>query len=224
MPPQIDLYTGIHKGQRDYLARFSKQAGTLDVNDSEALAKLASDYSELFEHFRVHAALEEQHIHTLLYDRIPEGAKHLEEDHERQEQMLEDLAKHLQSLSEKPAEFEKRGEIALEFYRGLNRFISVYLAHINKEEEVVQPSLWKLCTPGELLDAFNTIITSMEPRMLMLNLGIMIPAMNIYERTTLLSGIKASAPPEAYKGVTELAERVLTPEDWTELNERVRDT
>ena len=221
MPSQIDLYTGIHKGQRSYLSQFSKQAGTLDINDPEALAKLATDYSELLEHFRVHAALEEQHIHPLLYDRIPEGAKDLEEDHGRQEQILENLAKHLGTLSEKPVEFEKREEIALEFYRGLNRFISVYLAHINKEEEVIQPSLWKLCTPGELLEAFNTIIASMEPRMLMLNLGIMIPAMNIDERTTLLKGIKASAPPEAYKGITALAERALSPEDWSDLRERI---
>lgn len=85
-------------------------------------------------------------------------------------------------------------------------------------------STWKLCTPGELLDAFNTIIASMEPRMLMLNLGIMIPAMNIDERTTLLSGFKASAPPEAYKGVTALAERVLNMEDWTELSRRIGET
>jgi hemerythrin-like domain-containing protein len=221
MPPQIDLYTGIHKGQRSYMSKFSKRAGTLDMNAPEALTKLVTNYNELVEHFRVHADLEEQHIHTLLYDRIPEGAKDLEEDHGRQEQMLEDLAKHLRSLLEKPVKFEKREEVALEFYRGFNRFISVYLAHINKEEEVIQPSLWKLCTPGELLNAFNTIIASMEPRMLMLNLGIMIPAMNIDERITLLNSIKSSAPPEAYRGVTELAERVLNPGDWLDLRKRL---
>jgi hypothetical protein len=193
--PKIDLYTGIHKGQRDYLSKFSKQAGTLDINDLEDLTKIVTDFTELFEHFKVHAALEEQHIHPLLFDRIPEGAKDLEQDHKRQELILEDLAKHLQNLSEKPVDFERRGEIALEFYRGFNRFISIYLAHINKEEEIIQPSLWKLCTPGELLNAFNTIIASLEPRMLMLNLGIMIPAMNITERTTLLNGIRASSPP-----------------------------
>ena len=219
MSSQIDFYTGIHKGQRDYLSKFSKQAGILNINDQEALIKLSTDYEELIEHFKVHAALEEQHIHPLLYDRIPEGAKDLEQDHKRQEQILEDLSKHLSNLSEKPVEFEKRSEIALEFYRGFNRFISIYLVHINKEEESIQPSLWKLCTPGELLNAFNTIITSMEPPMLMLNLGIMIPAMNIDERMTLLNGIKASAPPEAYKGVTALAQRVLSPEDWDELRE-----
>jgi hypothetical protein len=180
MPPQIDLYTGIHKGQRSYMSKFSKRAGTLDMNAPEALTKLVTDYDE-----------------------------------------LEDLAKHLRSLLEKPVKFEKREEVALEFYRGFNRFISVYLAHINKEEEVIQPSLWNLCTPGELLNAFNTIIASMEPRMLMLNLGIMIPAMNIDERITLLNSIKSSAPPEAYRGVTELAERVLNPGDWLDLRKRL---
>ena len=81
MSSQIDFYTGIHKGQRDYLSKFSKQAGILNINDQEALTKLSTDYEELIEHFKVHAALEEQHVHPLLYDRIPEGAKDLEQDH-----------------------------------------------------------------------------------------------------------------------------------------------
>jgi iron-sulfur cluster repair protein YtfE (RIC family) len=98
MSSQIDFYTGIHKGQRDYLSKFSKQAGILNINDQEALTKLSTDYEELIEHFKVHAALEEQHIHPLLYDRIPEGAKDLEQDHKRQEQILEDLSKHLSNL------------------------------------------------------------------------------------------------------------------------------
>jgi hypothetical protein len=60
--------------------------------------------------------------------------------------------------------------------------------------------------------------------MLTLNLGIMIPAMNIDERTTPLNGIKASTPSEAYKGVTAPAERMLTPEDGTELRRRTGET
>ena len=104
---------------------------------------------------------------------------------------------------------------------GVLSFSKVYRVQFHHRIDTV---IWKLCAPGELLDTFNTIIASMKPRMLMLNLDIMIPAMNIDERTTLLSGIKASAPPEAYKGVTDLAQRVLNPEDWTKLSRRIGDT
>jgi hypothetical protein len=37
-------------------------------------------FLELKEEFRIHTALEEQHIHLLLSDRIPEGAQDLEEE------------------------------------------------------------------------------------------------------------------------------------------------
>jgi hemerythrin-like domain-containing protein len=217
MTDQIDLYTGIHKGQRYYLSQLSKQAGTLNVDDSEALSELLSKTLEVKEEFRVHAALEEHHIHPLLYDRIPEGARELEADHRRQEQKLDDLGKYLERLLTKPLEFEKLRELALEFYRGLNRFIAIYLVHINKEEENILPTLWRLCTGEELANAFSSIVSSMKPEELMLNLSIMIPAMNVHERVMLLSDIKATAPPEAFKGVTALAEGVLSPDDWEEL-------
>lgn len=221
MTNQIDLYTGIHKGQRNYLSQLSKQAGTLNVNKEKALNELFSKFIELKEEFRVHASLEEQHIHTLLYERIPEGAKDLEEDHRRQEQMLEDLKKYLRRIMKIPMEFEKRKELALEFYRGFNRFIAIYLVHINKEEENIQPTLWKLCTNEELANAFNSIVRSMKPEEFMLNLSIMIPAMNIDERAIVLSGISSSVPSEVFKDVTDLAEQVLSIEDWTELKQRI---
>jgi hypothetical protein len=218
----VDLYTGVHKGQRYYLSRLSKQAGSLDVNNLEALDHLKSEFSHLREEFILHAALEEEHIHPLLYERIPEGARDLEEDHIRQRENLEALGNCLEVLSEKPMEFEPRGELALEFYRGLNRFIASYLVHVDKEEEVIQPMLWRICTEKELASTYNTILSSMEPEELMMNLEIMIPAMNIYERSMILSNAKKMGP-EIFNQISSLAERVLIPEDWMELKKRIEE-
>lgn len=218
---QIHLYTGIHKGQRNYLSQLSKQAGTLDVNDVNAVDDLVSSFEELKGEFKGHAALEEQYIHPLLYDRIPEGARELEEDHKVQHQKLEDLGDHLSRLRHRPEEFERRRELALEFYRGFNRFIALYLVHINKEEEIIQPALWILCTDAELGTAFGSIVKAMKPDEFMLNLSIMFPAMNIDERIVLFNGIKRSVPPEILKKVSDLAKNVLQPKDWEDLAKRV---
>lgn len=217
MSSQIDLYTGIHKGQRYHLSKVSIQAGSLDVDNAEQLKQLQSSFLELREEFRLHASLEEKHIHPLLYDRTPEGAKELEEDHKKGRQRLEELSKYLDVIMGKPVEFEKRYDLALEFYRGLNRFISIYLAHINKEEEQIMPTLWKLCTSRELSDTYNSIMSSMGPDELMLFLGIMLPAMNVYECSMILTGIKERGPPEFSREVFTLAEQVLKRNEWVEI-------
>lgn len=58
--------------------------------------------------------------------------------------MFDELVNHFDGILGKPMEFDKLGELCLEFYRALNRFISFYLGHINKEEEYIQPAIWHL--------------------------------------------------------------------------------
>jgi hypothetical protein len=52
-------------------------------------------------------------------------------------------------------------------------------------------------------------------------LSLLLPAMNIEDRTEMLRGIKASAPAPAFAGVLDLARGVLTPADYAALAERV---
>jgi hypothetical protein len=222
MSSKIDLYTSAHKGQRYQLSQINTQAGALDVYNLRALERLISGFEELRKEFFLHAALEEKYIHPLLSERKPEGAIDLEDDHRKQRKQLDDLRDHLNTLQEKPKNFEKRGELALEFYRGLNRFTADYLAHVDKEEESIQPLLWNLCTDEELAEAYGTLISSMEIEELMMFLKIMLPAMNIYERAIMLENSKQIGP-EAYNKISKLAEQVLETDDWLELESRLKN-
>ncbi|MBD3207087.1 hypothetical protein GF319_12195 [Candidatus Bathyarchaeota archaeon] len=221
MSSKTDLYTSAHKGQRYQLSKINTKAGNLDSYNPKALESLISEFEELRKEFFLHAALEEKYIHPLLYERKPEGASDIEEDHRKQRKQLDDLNKHLNSLQEKPINFEKRGEIALEFYRGLNRFTADYLVHVDMEEESIQPLLWNLCTDEELVEAYGRLISSMEFEELMMFLKIMFPAMNIYERSMMLENSKKIGT-EAYDKISELAENVLDTDDWLELKSRLK--
>ena len=52
-------------------------------------------------------------------------------------------------------------------------------------------------------------------------LALMLPAMNIDDRTELLGGMQAGAPPEVFEGVWGLAGSVLAPPDFTALGARL---
>ena len=222
MKNQVDLYTGIHKGQRTRFSSISKAAGTLNLNDQNAISSLEAELISFRDHMHVHAGLEEKFIHPLLAERVPGGADRLNEDHIVMRKTFDDLLACFGELKKKPADFEKREDLSQEFYLAWNRFIVFYFNHINYEEENAATSLSKLCTNDELLNVFRKVMADQTPNQLMDNLTMMLPAMSLSERLMILNQAKAAMPPEAFQAVLKLAEHVLAPEDWAALKNTMK--
>ncbi len=218
MSAKPDLYVGVHKGQRAKFFEIASKAGELNHYDKKALDDLRGEIIAFKDHMVEHAKLEENNIHPLLRGRTPEGTKDLEEDHRVMHATLDSIVASLDQVSALP---ELGREQALEFYRGWNRFLSFYFNHIDKEEEKVNPLLWKLCSNDELLGAFRVIISSQSQEELRYALTAMMPAMNMDERSEMLLGGSRILPAEAYQGLLRLAEGVLRPKDWDDLKGRI---
>ena len=221
MPDNIDLYSSVHKGQRLVFFNISSEAGTIDYTDEKAVENLYGRLEAFREHMALHAKLEEEFIHPLLSERVPGGARRLEEDHRVMRQLLKDLMTHFENVKSKPMNFEKHNELAFEFYRAWNRFMSFYFTHINHEEEEIQPALWKLCTNEELANTFKSIMANQTPKELMNNLEMMLPAMTMNERIMLLNQGRATMPPEAFQAALRVAEHTLKQDDWTALKSKL---
>jgi len=213
----IDLYTSTHKGQRLKFSEISNAAGTLNMNDHNKLNSLEVTLVSFRDHMYQHASLEEKFIHPLLAERVPGGADRLEEDHRVMRKQFDNLVACFGELKKKSTDFEQRDEFSLEFYRAWSRFISFYLDHIDFEEDHVMPLLWKLCTQDELAGRFRQIMADQTPKQLLDNLGIILPALNPAERSMTLKMGQATMPAEAFQAVLNVAERVLSPEDWEPL-------
>jgi len=221
MLENVDLYSSIHKGQRSRFFKIAMTAGTTDYNDLKALEKLHGELVAFKQEMYLHASLEEKFIHPVLSNRVPGGARRLEDDHQVMHQKFDDLLSHFEGIIDRSVDFEKRHELALEFYLGWNRFIAFYFSHIDYEEESIQPSLWKLCTKEELANQFKLILADQTPKELMENLEMMFPAMNLSERTLILNMGRASMPPEAFQAALKIAERSLNPDDWLALKSKL---
>lgn len=187
MSNKVDLYTSIHKGQRDKFFKIAMHAGSIDYADQKSLDKIHDELNAFKDHMHLHASLEERFIHPLLSSRVPGGARKLEDDHREMRQQLDDLINQFDGIRTKFVGFEKRDELALEFYRAWNRFISFYFAHIDYEEERAQPALWELCTNEELATTFKTILTSQAPQELRYNFEMMLPALSLKEAADIIN-------------------------------------
>jgi len=217
----LNMYAGIHKGQRLALFQLSMRAGALDHNDRKDFQAFRNDLGAMRDEIREHIKLEETYVHPFLRERVPGAAQDLEDDHRDTEQMLDELVSHFDSIIDKPIEFDKLFELCLEFYRALNRFISFYLVHINKEEEYIQPALWFVCTRDENWTAVSRILASLSPQEAMQELSMIIPADNVDGLAELYLVAKDSLQPQGYKAACDLAQHLLSPPIWNNLKSRI---
>ena len=66
----------------------------------------------------------------------------------------------------------------------------------------------------EVLAVNDAIVSSIPPDDMATSLSIMLPAMNVDDRTELLGGIRAGAPAEVFAGICALSRSVVDPADW----------
>ena len=216
MSQNVDLYTGAHKGQRNYLYTLSIQAGKIDATDHASVSAYVSQFKALKDEFALHAELEEKYIHPIIAQRIPGIVNSLEKDHVNQKAFLNEMFKDLENLKMVP-QYEKQSSIFLEFFRAYNRFIAMYLQHINIEEMEVQPALWRVCSQEELASTMGSIIAHQKPDELQYNLEMMFSSMTAAEVSDVISAARVRMPAEAVSQVYSLAERVMDPENWSKV-------
>jgi hypothetical protein len=129
----------------------------------------------------------------------------------------------LEILSDRSVDAEpaRRRAMLHRLYLGLASFTSDYLKHQAFEELEVNPALAVALAPEELLAIDQAIIASVPPDLMAMGLTVMIPAMNVEDRTELLGGMQAGAPQEVFDGVIGLVQTVLRPADYAAITARL---
>jgi len=218
---QVDLYANIHRGLRNLITHFSLQAGAVDWTDEAAVAQLAAKWEDVKMVLDAHHKHEEQHIHPLLARIIPGGHRGLEADHVAQHAVLADLDTHFQGLRDGAVQAEKRSQVGLEFYRGLNLFYAGYLQHLYREESEAQRALDLLCLPQETGAALQAILSSMPMDELLLTIDFLFPALTLAEGLGLMAAMKATAPPQVFAVLAERVRKARGEADWVRIKGRL---
>ena len=215
----FDLYKDIHKGIRAELFAVTGEAGHLDPADRAGRHALATHVQAAVDLLVSHAEHEDLHIDPVLEAHRPDLAEQIRTDHVALDARLLDLvALAEENVDATAAEQAGRGH---RLYLDLAAFTGTYLAHQDLEERVVMPALADAVGLEALLAINAAIVGSIPPEQMATSLALMLPAMNVEDRTELLGGMQAGAPPEVFEGVWGLAGSVLSPADHRELSIRL---
>lgn len=220
--PVVDLYRDIHKGIRAELFAVTSTAGSVDPADRCDRAALADHVAAVAAVLESHAHHEDAFIDPVLDRHLPDLASTINSDHERLEAMFASVTDLAVSAVD-VAGGEQRRLLHL-LHLDLARFTSAYLEHIDLEERTVMQRLPLLIGTDEVAAIHGAIVGSIPPEEMARSLSFMLPAMNVDDRTELLGGVRAAAPPEAFEATMGLARSVLRPEDFRALAERMEVT
>jgi hypothetical protein len=215
LPRRADLYTGIHKAMRMLMCDTLVALGRVDTADGEELASALARLRHVIELSRHHLHKEDQHVHPAMESRRRGSTFRMRKDHTGHEEAFERLETLVLRVerSQGPA----RDDASLELYRAFALHMADDLVHMHAEETENNAVLWAHFDDAELHGLHQAILASMDAQLLAEYLRWLAPAMTPEERASLLSGMRASLPAEAFGGFAALVRTVLGERDWTKL-------
>jgi hypothetical protein len=218
-PVTLDLYKDIHKAIRVELFAATSEAGRLDPSQGISRRALAAHVDDVVELLRSHAEHEDAAIQPTLEARLPDLAERVEVDHLTLEARMDDLVE--MAAEQAHLEVVDPGAKVQRLYLALASFTGDYLEHQDVEERVIMPALEAEVGVEAVVGMHQAILANIPPDEMARSLAIMIPAMNVDDRTALLGGMRAGAPAEVFEGVWGLVGSVLDPTDVQVLARRL---
>lgn len=210
MAKRHNFYGTIHKAIRVLMLDLVRKSGRLDFTDARAVAEFRGEVAQAFDLLESHAEHENTFIGPVVEQHAPELSHHVAPTHEEQEHEIDELAAMLEAIDPRAADAPVHGHA---FVVALSRFFGDLMMHMADEEEQIMPALQAVMTDAELIAVEERIVASIPPEKMVQYLSIMIPAINTPERIELLDGARATAPPEVYGMMRNLASSVLSAED-----------
>jgi hypothetical protein len=213
--PRFDMYSGIHKALRAFMADTLLAVGRMDVDDPEDLAQASDRVLQLLGMCGSHLAHENQFVHAAIEARAPGASDVIANEHGEHVKHIADLAELVAVLrGTAPA---KREIAAMRLYRALSLFIAENFQHMHVEETAHNAVLWARYTDAELVAIHDALVASIPPDEMMVTARWLVPFMNPLERFHLLADIRAKAPAPAFQAILDTVRPHLAAGEWAKL-------
>ena len=222
MQKKIDLLTHPHKEQRQWMYSLSIEAITLDFSDAVQAKKYETAFKALIDDLKDHAENEEMFILPLIVKRFPKEANIFHHDHLEIKVKLQLLLDAIEKINQ--ADSQDKTDLALNFYRGFNKFIGEYLLHLDDEEQKILPILEEHFSAEELLGvmiAYKTFREGHHPEKVKEYIKSMAGSLNISALQDLFVSLKRHAPDAIFKNACDLSKAVIDPGLWVQVERQV---
>jgi len=213
--PRVDMYAGIHKALRAFMADTLLSLGRVDVDDEAALGRATAQVVDLVDFCLSHLGHENDFVHPAIEARAAGASTSVAHDHHEHEREIAQLR--AAALALRSADKAVRPAASHALYRALAVFIADNMRHMDVEETAHNAALWSRYTDAELVAIHDALVASILPQEMMTVARWMLPFMTPAERLGVLGGIRAQAPAPAFAAILDVVRPHLTQREWDQL-------
>ena len=213
--PRLDLYAGIHKAMRSFMAETLVRVGRIDVADAADRDQALDQLEQLLGFCADHLRHENAFIHTAIEARQPAGSTKVADEHLEHAESIAALREAAAALRRAPD--YAAAALALRLYRHLALFVAENFQHMHTEETVHNALLWQHYSDADLAELHDRLLASLGPVDKELAARWMVPASTPAERAAMIAALRAELPPEALLGLMTMLRPHLDPAGWTKL-------
>jgi len=229
MTERENLFRPIHKGIRSMLYDLGNQLQTTnfaDVNESNQFAtRLKHDLGSSLSNcmlclLSAHASHEERDIFSQLRPHDPKVVEVVMQEHAEVIRRIGGISRTCDQVMALSAPTE-RVEGGNRLNKEVNDLLAFYLAHLNNEEALLVPALWRWFTDKQLRAMRTMFYASLPLPLFETWMRWTLPSLNQEELVALFTDLKAGPETARFSDWVRLAHETLSVERWTGLRDRV---
>jgi hypothetical protein len=200
---------------RAFLFDTSTRLARLDLDDREEVVAAVQQIRELLTFCTNHIAHENQFVHTAMEARQPGSSAATAHEHAHHAETVARLLTDSQVL-ESGADTQRHFA-----WRRLQRDLALFtgnnLLHMDTEESHNNAVLQACYTDAELEALHQQILAAPTPDEMAMSLRWILVGSSPAERSLLMAGVRADAPPPVFGAMMNIARENLSGRDWNKL-------
>jgi iron-sulfur cluster repair protein YtfE (RIC family) len=205
---RYNIFNQIHKGLRAMLCETALQMQHADFWNVEEAEKVIEKINEVVRLFEKHAHSEDSHVFPAIEKYEPSVADAFEQEHVKDHLLGELLTVSLSSYNSARVITEK-AEAARAVQAAYMKFMAFNLEHMTKEEEVINPLLWRYYTDADLMAITQQIVSHVPEDYMAQYTKWMMRGLSNGEIAGWLRNVERTAPERVFKLLFAAAEREL---------------
>jgi|SRR6218665_941042 len=205
---RYNMFNQVHKGLRALLYDTAMQVQHTDFWNADEAADALRCIREVVSLFDKHAHAEDRYVFPAVKQYEPSVADLFEQEHIEDHQLGEELLG-AGSAYEAAVVITDKALIAPRICRLYDRFVAFNLDHMTKEEEVLNPILWRYYSDEELFGITREIVSQVPAQVMAKMNKWMLRGLHTGEIIGWLKNTEANAPEFVYHSLLATAENEL---------------
>lgn len=219
---RYNIFYHVHKGLRAMLYDAGNRLQQTDFSNTDEITALCDRLSNVLNLFDKHAATEDQFILPAISQYEPAVSTLFAEEHVQNHTLGEKLRSVIKGLQQSSNEYDHQtwGAVLRPLWV---EFIVFNLQHMAKEEDVLNPLLWRYYSDEELQQITQQIIAYQPADMMQQYSTWMLRSLSNDEIIRWLQQVRATAPIMLYQGLLDLARRELSTERFNIVDDAISE-